>query len=56
MPLVAALPRLYSDGPQYRTWRLLRGSSPVTRTRTETDSLGEVEVPADRYWGAGTQR
>ncbi len=24
--------------------------------RTETDSLGEVEVPADRYWGAQTQR
>jgi fumarate hydratase class II len=26
------------------------------RTRRETDSLGEVEVPADRYWGAQTQR
>lgn len=25
-------------------------------TRTESDSLGEVEVPADRYWGAQTQR
>ena len=25
-------------------------------TRTETDSLGAVEVPADRYWGAQTQR
>ena len=25
-------------------------------TRRETDSLGEVEVPADRYWGAQTQR
>ncbi len=25
-------------------------------TRTETDSLGEVAVPADRYWGAQTQR
>ena len=24
--------------------------------RTETDSLGRVEVPADRYWGAQTQR
>ncbi len=24
--------------------------------RTETDSLGAVEVPADRYWGAQTQR
>jgi fumarate hydratase, class II len=28
----------------------------VTGTRVETDSMGEVEVPADRYWGAQTQR
>jgi len=27
-----------------------------TNTRTETDSLGEVEVPADKLWGAQTQR
>jgi fumarate hydratase, class II len=26
------------------------------RTRTETDSMGPVQVPADRYWGAQTQR
>jgi fumarate hydratase, class II len=25
-------------------------------TRTETDSLGEVQVPAGHYWGAQTQR
>src|SRR3981189_816366 len=25
-------------------------------TRTETDSLGEVDVPADKLWGAQTQR
>ena len=25
-------------------------------TRTETDSMGKIEVPADRYWGAQTQR
>jgi fumarate hydratase class II len=25
-------------------------------TRRETDSMGEVEVPADRYWGAQTAR
>ncbi|MBV9304261.1 MAG: class II fumarate hydratase [Acidobacteriaceae bacterium] len=24
--------------------------------RTETDSMGVIEVPADRYWGAQTQR
>lgn len=26
------------------------------KTRIETDSMGEVEVPADKYWGAQTQR
>jgi fumarate hydratase, class II len=25
-------------------------------TRIETDSMGKVQVPADRYWGAQTQR
>ncbi len=24
--------------------------------RTESDSMGEIEVPSDRYWGAQTQR
>ncbi len=28
----------------------------MTDTRTETDSFGPLEVPADRYWGAQTQR
>ena len=27
-----------------------------TRMRKEKDSMGEVQVPADRYWGAQTQR
>ena len=27
-----------------------------TGTRIEKDSLGEVKVPADRLWGAQTQR
>ncbi|VAW10542.1 Fumarate hydratase class II [hydrothermal vent metagenome] len=26
------------------------------KTRTETDSFGPLQVPADRYWGAQTQR
>lgn len=26
------------------------------RTRTEKDTMGQIEVPADRYWGAQTQR
>ena len=28
----------------------------ITATRTETDSFGPIEVPADAYWGAQTQR
>jgi fumarate hydratase, class II len=29
---------------------------PMTATRTEYDSFGPIEVPADRLWGAQTQR
>ena len=25
-------------------------------TRTESDSMGTIEVPANRYWGAQTER
>ena len=28
----------------------------ATGTRSESDSMGSIEVPADRYWGAQTQR
>lgn len=28
----------------------------VTRTRIESDSMGQIEVPANVYWGAQTQR
>ena len=28
----------------------------MPQTRTETDSFGPLEVPADKYWGAQTQR
>ena len=28
----------------------------MTEFRKETDSLGEVRVPADKLWGAQTQR
>ena len=28
----------------------------MTETRTETDSIGAIEVPASAYWGAQTQR
>lgn len=28
----------------------------TTNSRTETDSFGPIEVPADAYWGAQTER
>jgi fumarate hydratase class II len=28
----------------------------MTATRIETDSLGSIEIPADRYWGPQTER
>ena len=28
----------------------------MSDVRTETDSLGEVDVPADKLWGAQIQR
>ena len=28
----------------------------MSGTRTETDSMGEIQVAEDRYWGAQTQR
>src|SRR6266550_2735958 len=28
----------------------------MTETRTETDTFGPIQVPADRYWGAQAQR
>jgi len=31
-------------------------ANPVKKTRIETDSMGEIEVPTDKYWGAQTQR
>ena len=30
--------------------------TPTKTTRTETDSIGPIEVPQDAYWGAQTQR
>ena len=38
----------------------LRPETPIgiaaTGTRRESDSMGEIDVPADKYWGAQTQR
>jgi fumarate hydratase, class II len=35
---------------------MVTSAEPASRTRLESDSMGQVEVPADVYWGAQTQR
>ncbi len=35
---------------------VIRGLWTNMSTRTERDSIGPVEVPSDRYYGAQTQR
>ena len=33
-----------------------RRNTSLSKTRIETDSMGEIDVAADRYWGAQTER
>ena len=42
--------------PAIRTPENLPIGTGATGTRKESDSMGEIEVPADHYWGAQTQR
>jgi fumarate hydratase class II len=46
-------PRDTEPGPPILDLRVGTGA---TGKRTESDSMGEIEVPADHYWGAQTQR
>src|SRR4051794_18438487 len=39
-----------------RSSKVLRRPKAAGSTRTETDSFGPIEVAADRYWGAQTER
>ena len=45
-PTVVAQESRFCDGPV----------QPSAATRCEWDTMGEVYVPVDRYWGAQTQR
>jgi hypothetical protein len=57
--------RQNSDGGRSSAFRLHVGAynpsfhstaTMATATRTESDAFGEVQVDADRYWGAQTER
>src|SRR6266446_1212143 len=51
-------PRQTGSATNAKTSRPKAGTTKSTngQFRTETDSLGEVQVPVDRLWGAQTQR
>lgn len=40
--------------PSYRSFTV--STRAMAETRAETDAFGEVHVPADKYWGAQTER
>ena len=46
--------RLFLQADQENS--MATSTEPVTRTRMESDSMGQIEVPANVYWGAQTQR
>jgi fumarate hydratase, class II len=54
-PLQAA-GRLCRKGTLFNSNRGQSMQQEGIKTRTEKDSMGEIDVPADRYWGAQTQR
>src|SRR5215470_20195842 len=47
-------PPLEANGMPLRP--LEEKSTPMAETRIEKDTMGEIAVPADRYWGAQTER
>jgi fumarate hydratase class II len=44
------------DGIMAPSSKASRSTGTTKATRTETDSFGPIEVPADRYWGAQSER
>src|SRR5712692_5967739 len=44
------------SSPPLRSPLMSESAKPTRPTRTESDSMGKMEVPADRYYGAQTAR
>ena len=57
-PRGAGVRRFRNNALAQRTSFMARSTTPSRSksTRSETDSFGPIEVPADRYWGAQTER
>ncbi|KAH8597976.1 L-Aspartase-like protein [Bisporella sp. PMI_857] len=49
-------PLLQSSLPSYKSFHASARTMAIAETRTESDAFGEVQVPADKYWGAQTER
>lgn len=47
---------IIADSQYDPLFSLKRGINTMTDTRIESDSMGEIAVAADRYWGAQTER
>ena len=56
--LAANAAKTRNNSPTAKTSNHMSQQSPEpkTNTRIESDSMGEIEVPADKYWGAQTER
>ena len=46
----------YIKGVSVQLWLLGLRETVMTKYRIERDTMGEVRVPADKYWGAQTER
>ena len=49
-------PRFVRFGAFFRHDRIAAAMTSEKKTRAESDTMGKLEVSADRYWGAQTQR
>ena len=47
---------LFIPDPVVGNHHMAISAEPATRKRMESDSMGQIEVPANVYWGAQTQR
>ena len=54
--VMAALPAPVEAFAAARSMSAAAAAAPAAGTRTESDTMGKVEVPNSVYWGAQTQR
>jgi fumarate hydratase class II len=55
-PLSTSRPSLVKPQSYFQRRQFSATSAAMANTRTESDAFGEIQVPADKYWGAQTER